>query len=189
MLCLVNTCHRTASDSAIWPQLLSTFRFIFSHASSFLSVPKLVSHTARNLSSSLLPPMTDTCRFFATSSGCFRGSSCKFRHENPSVDGTDGNALPAIVSTPLHGRSTIPCKFFAQGYCLRGQNCAFKHDISSVGGASSSSEGVEENEGEEKEEVICAICFDAPSTFGLLSTFDFGHNLASDFGLEPDLSF
>ncbi|KAF9901439.1 hypothetical protein EC991_006110 [Linnemannia zychae] len=79
------------------------------------------------------------------------------------------------------------------GYCLRGDNCWFSHDRTIIEGRSRASDAVEGtdpgqasseltsttadasangyNDGEdENEDQKCAICFEVPSTFGLLAT-------------------
>lgn len=81
------------------------------------------------------------------------------------------------VSTRTRSRVNIPpaqlsCKFFRAGYCARGDTCWFKHeaptspapveppDATSPAPAS----GASDDEAEP-----CAICFDKPETFGLMT--------------------
>ncbi|KAL7276600.1 hypothetical protein RUND412_000403 [Rhizina undulata] len=100
------------------------------------------------------------------------------------VDGVERKILPP---------KDIPCRFFVKGYCSRGRSCWFKHDPSLVGiedskkreshsGGNENSKGKGRETGNEKcedgteaqtsERETCAICFEVPTTYGLLTSCD-----------------
>ncbi|KAF7294432.1 hypothetical protein MKEN_01435700 [Mycena kentingensis (nom. inval.)] len=79
------------------------------------------------------------CRYFKTERGCYNGKACKFLHES--------NHSPYDLNKQ--------CRFFAAGFCRRGDECWFVHD-------KDSSSGIQE------EDDLCSICFERPTTYGLL---------------------
>ncbi|KAL1745876.1 hypothetical protein HDZ31DRAFT_81651 [Schizophyllum fasciatum] len=90
------------------------------------------------------------CAYYKQPRGCFAGSRCKFLHGEPS----DANA-PKL--TPYDAAKT--CRFFANGYCRHGDSCWFKH----IKPGSSSSQTLEDAEDDG-----CGICYEKPTTYGLL---------------------
>lgn len=117
-----------------------------------------------------------TCRYFATTRGCYNGDNCRFLH-----DGTEppcelrkicrfyakGSHLLAIRRSSL---PTKPTLFDAPGYCLHGSKCWYKH-VTPVHkeDAGPSLEEAEPEPPAPVEEITCGICFEVPVQFGLLS--------------------
>lgn len=68
--------------------------------------------------------------------------------------------------------SQVPCRYFAAGYCQRGPACYYKHDLSSVTlpGLENTGEGEKTREPENTD--TCAICYEVPTTYGLLTSCD-----------------
>ncbi|TRM60714.1 hypothetical protein BD626DRAFT_406853 [Schizophyllum amplum] len=91
------------------------------------------------------------CKYYKEPRGCFAGSRCKFFHGEPGA--TDGPTL-----TPYDASKT--CRFFAKGYCNRGDSCWFRHVQSEVSSSRATLEDVEDDQ--------CCICFEKPTTYGLL---------------------
>jgi E3 ubiquitin-protein ligase makorin len=89
----------------------------------------------------------EKCIFFNSSSGCARGSNCKFSHsrEEQSV-----------------------CRYFKLGSCKRGSSCFYKHDIQNSPSEGSSRADVQAINPKSGEEIVCAVCFEDPQQFGLL---------------------
>ncbi|KAF9278918.1 hypothetical protein BGZ68_008242, partial [Mortierella alpina] len=101
---------------------------------------------------------------------------------------TDSQASSASTSTttrPAYA-AVRPCQWYMAGYCLRGDSCWFSHDRAWIDpsyrrndtvavddsdeedqGAAALS-GAREDSDNEAESQKCAICFEEPSTFGLL---------------------
>ncbi|KAG8946105.1 hypothetical protein FRC04_012083 [Tulasnella sp. 424] len=116
-----------------------------------------------------------TCRYFATTRGCYNGDNCRFLH-----DGTEppcelrkicrfyakGSHLLAIRCSSL---PTKPTLFDTAGYCLHGSKCWYKH-VTPVHkeDAGSSLEEAEPEPPAPVEEITCGICFEVPVQFGLL---------------------
>lgn len=109
-----------------------------------------------------------TCRYYNHPRGCYAGNKCKFIHANPSELSDESKPL----LTPYDQAKR--CKFYAQGkgnhgrperlnlrhmlgFCKRGDKCWFVHDSGS---------------GDEIEREDCSICFETPTTYGLLSMFE-----------------
>jgi hypothetical protein len=85
----------------------------------------------------------NSCRFFAKSGGCARGTSCRYVHDanlNPlvpafvpmelstrlsTIEINDRNIEPK--TTPKDNRSEVPCVFFQKGQCRKGHACPFAH--------------------------------------------------------------
>ncbi|KAG0214855.1 hypothetical protein BGX33_001751 [Mortierella sp. NVP41] len=102
---------------------------------------------------------------------------------------SSSNARPAYAATK-------PCNWYMAGYCLRGDNCWFSHDRAIIEGRTrgggvvedgaattpgqanedTSASGAAEaraggsNDDDDNEDQKCAICFEVPTTFGLLAT-------------------
>ncbi|KAG0123597.1 hypothetical protein HOY82DRAFT_636867 [Tuber indicum] len=85
---------------------------------------------------------------------------------SPSVDAA---ASKPRVNLPA---SLVPCRYFAAGYCQRGPACFYKHDLSSVTlpGLESADKGKKTHEPENTD--TCAICYEIPVTYGLLTSCD-----------------
>jgi E3 ubiquitin-protein ligase makorin len=111
-----------------------------------------------------------TCRYYTTPRGCFAGDKCKFTHADPQ----QAAAATSPILTPYdrakrckyyaNGMSGIECcsttdrdTSIISGFCKRGENCWFLHVIDSP------------REAESDEDELCSICFERPTTFGLLS--------------------
>ncbi|PIL24964.1 hypothetical protein GSI_12851 [Ganoderma sinense ZZ0214-1] len=86
------------------------------------------------------------CAYYNTKYGCYAGDRCKFLH------GQDERLTS-------YDRSKV-CRFYAAGYCIHGDKCWFVH----ADPGSSSSKPPADFE----EENLCAICYDKPTTYGLL---------------------
>ena len=102
------------------------------------------------------------CQYYNTPRGCFAGDKCKFLHgEPPSEDSS--------LLTPYDRAKR--CRFYAQGnflssnfkplssssfsgFCKRGDACWFIH--------------ASESKSEDDEDELCSICFEKPTTYGLL---------------------
>ncbi|KAF9425498.1 hypothetical protein BGZ94_007492 [Podila epigama] len=76
-------------------------------------------------------------------------------------------------------RFSKPCRWYLAGYCRRGDECWFSHDIASTSGPggtsfrtndASSSETLQDSSEDDDVDRKCAICFDVPTTFGLLAS-------------------
>ncbi|KAE9100513.1 hypothetical protein PF010_g14789 [Phytophthora fragariae] len=81
---------------------------------------------------------TSACRFFQSPQGCFRGTSCTFRHdgESSSVDDVALSAANPYANGSIPSASTQPraCRFFqAEGGCRNGSSCPFIHDAGASG--------------------------------------------------------
>ncbi|KIY70308.1 hypothetical protein CYLTODRAFT_196202 [Cylindrobasidium torrendii FP15055 ss-10] len=87
-----------------------------------------------------------TCKYYKDPRGCFAGGKCKFKHAEPDVE----------ALTPYDQAKT--CRFYVQGYCKRGESCWFKHSLPKSTGSAA----------EDDEPEPCSICFDTPTTYGLL---------------------
>jgi E3 ubiquitin-protein ligase makorin len=68
----------------------------------------------------------------------------------------------------------VPCKFFKAGYCSRGETCWFKHEAPKAkageGEPAAAASTVPATAAEDEEP--CAICFDKPETYGLMTGCD-----------------
>ncbi|KAL7686843.1 putative Zinc finger, CCCH-type, ribonuclease H-like superfamily, Zinc finger, CCCH-type superfamily [Plasmopara halstedii] len=75
---------------------------------------------------------TTACRFFQSPQGCFRGSSCTFRHDHEvhSNDVSLSLANPYVNGTIPTSNQPQTCHFFtADSGCRNGSNCPFAHLI------------------------------------------------------------
>ncbi|KAF7796341.1 hypothetical protein EIP86_007518 [Pleurotus ostreatoroseus] len=101
------------------------------------------------------------CKYYQTPRGCFAGANCRFLHG-------EGERL-----TPYDKNKT--CRYFAAGFCHRGEKCWFRHVQPAPEGTQLSVEApvaqVAQNV-EEDDELMCAICYETPVTFGLLGWRD-----------------
>ncbi|KAG5639581.1 hypothetical protein H0H81_010783 [Sphagnurus paluster] len=98
------------------------------------------------------------CKYYTTPRGCFAGPACKFLHTSePAVDPSGSRP---VALTPFD--QAKHCRYFAEGYCKRGDQCWFLHVVEAAPGA------VAEQQSREGEEEVCSICFEKPSTYGLL---------------------
>ncbi|EJF64258.1 hypothetical protein DICSQDRAFT_53855 [Dichomitus squalens LYAD-421 SS1] len=90
------------------------------------------------------------CAYYKTDRGCYQGDKCKFLHgESERLTPFDKSKL---------------CRFYAAGFCRRGDQCWFKHVDSATPGSSSREPPSDPHE----EEYLCSICYDKPTTYGLL---------------------
>ncbi|GJJ73539.1 E3 ubiquitin-protein ligase makorin [Entomortierella parvispora] len=105
------------------------------------------------------------------------------------------SARPSTLTQPTPGsaRPTFaqmtPCRWYLAGYCCRGEACWFSHDRAVIGTAlggeyrsrdGEDSESLYPDAAEnasvsaapalEEDDMKCAICFEIPSTFGLLAS-------------------
>jgi len=119
-------------------------------------------------------------------------SSSSSSSSSPSPQ-APSSARPLTRTHPAPGgtRPTFaertPCRWYLAGYCCRGEACWFSHDRVVIGtalGSEHQSRDGEDNEGVypnttenanvsatpalEEDDMKCAICFEIPSTFGLL---------------------
>ncbi|KAJ8515730.1 hypothetical protein ONZ45_g6898 [Pleurotus djamor] len=95
------------------------------------------------------------CKYYSQPRGCFAGSSCKFLHGDPETE----------ELTP-YDKAKV-CRFYQQGYCKRGDACWFRHvkaDQPTASPTPGPSSEVQLNGSDE----ICSICFEVPTTYGLL---------------------
>ncbi|CAG8554306.1 5982_t:CDS:2 [Paraglomus brasilianum] len=61
--------------------------------------------------------------------------------------------------------SAIPCRFYQQGYCRFGSGCWFLHEIPDKSGNKEAITDVDDTP-------TCSICYEIPTTFGLLVSCD-----------------
>ncbi|KAM5533849.1 hypothetical protein V8D89_012512 [Ganoderma adspersum] len=90
------------------------------------------------------------CAYYNTKYGCYAGDRCKFLH------GKDEHLTS-------YDRSKV-CRFHAAGYCKHGDDCWFIH-VNPTKPDSSSPKLLADSE----EELLCVICYDKPTTYGLLA--------------------
>ncbi|KAF9525970.1 hypothetical protein CPB83DRAFT_940817 [Crepidotus variabilis] len=95
------------------------------------------------------------CRYYTTPRGCFAGDRCKFLHGVPEGQSVVDKPLLTPYDTAKR------CRYFDQGFCKRGENCWFLHKTDGKDGSI--------NVPADDEEEFCSICFEKPSTFGLLN--------------------
>ncbi|KAG0204800.1 hypothetical protein BGX28_003372 [Mortierella sp. GBA30] len=95
---------------------------------------------------------------------------------------TETQSQASTTSTRPAYAATRPCQWYMSGYCLRGDSCWFSHDRSIINQSYreatvdlSDDEGQEEalpssqdDNDAEADSQKCAICFEEPTTFGLL---------------------
>ncbi|KDR65729.1 hypothetical protein GALMADRAFT_162397 [Galerina marginata CBS 339.88] len=98
------------------------------------------------------------CRYYNVPRGCFAGDKCKFLHGEPPIDAKPGD--PPLL-TPYDKAKR--CRYFAQGFCKRGDACWFVHAVDSKDDTRSPARPLDEDEDE-----LCSICFEKPTTYGLL---------------------
>ncbi|TPX39063.1 hypothetical protein SeMB42_g06489 [Synchytrium endobioticum] len=140
------------------------------------------------------------CRFHIQPGGCLRGNHCHFLHLGPPTGPQEHNTVRVNPLSNAINPCGAPCKFFARGNCRRGDQCAFVHagqpmlppvcfaPARSAPPSSSSSKtpaqhsksaaqptkepviGSTENHAED--EIICAVCFEKPTVYGLLPECD-----------------
>lgn len=127
------------------------------------------------------PTTTPVCHFFALNGSCRNGDSCAFSHN----------------VTPGDTRSVV-CSFFRKGSCRYGDSCRFRHDdglenaasfldddspavpsatAAAAGGVcqscnDDSATQQDDNDDDDDDELICGICMEHPTKFGLLSGCD-----------------
>ncbi|KAF5336036.1 hypothetical protein D9611_006203 [Ephemerocybe angulata] len=140
--------------------------------------------------SALTPPNTGSarpqthkprgvCRYYKEPRGCFAGDHCKFLHGDPvsnppsaSETSSAASERPAPVLLTPYDQAKI-CRYYVNGFCKRGEGCWFRHvlDPKKAGGTDGKREAEEVDDGSESDSEAppCSICFEAPSTYGLLS--------------------
>lgn len=101
-------------------------------------------------------PPRPVCRYF-NAGYCRAGSTCLYAHSS--------NLGPS----PRQEKQV--CRFYNNGYCRRGDSCWFRHIIATPVPAGSRANQTEEKakDNNEAEELLCSICFDEPTQFGLLT--------------------
>ncbi|KAJ3091001.1 hypothetical protein HK102_002000, partial [Quaeritorhiza haematococci] len=98
------------------------------------------------------------------------------RFPSPNKALRTGGSQGGSSSSSAAANDTPLCRYFQHGYCARGNRCFFKHLIPTTGrGENSTGEGSSSAGGQsqatatgEELEQTCAICYEAPKTFGLL---------------------
>ncbi|CAA7267402.1 unnamed protein product [Cyclocybe aegerita] len=98
------------------------------------------------------------CKYYNAPRGCFAGDKCKFLHSEPP-------ASPKSDDPPLltpHDKSKR-CRYYAEGFCKRGDACWFLHTSDSKDKRPATNSALDE-----EEEEFCSICFEKPTTYGLL---------------------
>mmetsp|Transcript_5553 Transcript_5553/g.13078 ORF Transcript_5553/g.13078 Transcript_5553/m.13078 type:complete len:388 (-) Transcript_5553:116-1279(-) len=106
------------------------------------------------------------CHFFAMNGSCRNGDNCAFSHD----------VLPGDT------RSVV-CSFFRKGSCRYGDSCRFSHDLSvleeeepaataACQPCSNANNSTPTTQDEDEADLICGICMDHPTKFGLLSGCD-----------------
>ncbi|KAG5643104.1 hypothetical protein DXG03_001568 [Asterophora parasitica] len=96
------------------------------------------------------------CKYYTTSRGCFAGNSCKFLHTPESAVDPSGSTPAAL--TPFDRAKR--CRYYAEGFCRRGDKCWFLHVVDK--------EPVTEGSSDSEDDEACSICFEKPTTYGLL---------------------
>lgn len=96
------------------------------------------------------------------------------------IVGSDSTIVASPAASTSLNHSQITCKYFAAGNCTRGDSCWFKHDSSTrtrrsmnTNGAvpaSQSTAAASSRNGNPDDP--CAICFDKPQTYGLMTGCD-----------------
>ncbi|KAL5633211.1 hypothetical protein ACGC1H_003642 [Rhizoctonia solani] len=94
-------------------------------------------------------PPRAVCRYFSTPRGCRAGSTCLYAH----------NTAPG--PSPRQEKQT--CYYYNKGYCRRGASCWYLHAEPASGSKELNSKP------KESEDLVCSICFDVPTEFGLLA--------------------
>ena len=90
------------------------------------------------------------CKYYNSPTGCLAGRTCKFLHGDEKV-------------TP-YDKAKV-CKFFAAGFCKRGTDCWFVHEQQSQPRSGSQQQDIVEDQSDDD---LCCICFEKPTTYGLL---------------------
>ncbi|TGO41362.1 hypothetical protein BHYA_0023g00670 [Botrytis hyacinthi] len=78
------------------------------------------------------------CKYFITSTGCGRGSTCQYSHDTTttkhmpdlilSLISNEENQPPGQNLRPI-ATKIIACRFLAKGHCQKGEDCPFSHGI------------------------------------------------------------
>ncbi|KAF9557323.1 hypothetical protein CPC08DRAFT_668777 [Agrocybe pediades] len=96
------------------------------------------------------------CRYYNVPRGCFAGNNCKFLHGEPSADSKPED--PPLL-TPYD--QSKRCRYYEQGFCKRGDACWFVHALPPS--------KITTTADVEAEDELCSVCFEKPTTYGLLS--------------------
>ncbi|OWZ08063.1 hypothetical protein PHMEG_00019456 [Phytophthora megakarya] len=71
---------------------------------------------------------SSVCRFFQSPQGCFRGSSCTFRHDGQAVERVSLSPANPYANGAIAASQPRACRFFAsESGCRNGGNCPFVH--------------------------------------------------------------
>ncbi|CAG8538208.1 893_t:CDS:2 [Paraglomus occultum] len=91
------------------------------------------------------------------------GSKCAQKSTNREAVGesTWSNAQERVNTQP----SVIPCRFYQQGYCRFGSECWFLHEVPDKLGNKAAIT-------DKDDAPTCSICYEVPTTFGLLVSCD-----------------
>ncbi|KAH7090109.1 hypothetical protein BKA62DRAFT_725722 [Auriculariales sp. MPI-PUGE-AT-0066] len=113
-----------------------------------------------------------TCRFYNKPGGCFADERCKFMHVTPGC--LERGAPESLLISPYDANKI--CRFFQQGHCRHGAACWFKHVLSGDGPVSPAAKPLVQGTisatvaDDDDGEVLCAVCYEVPSEFGLLDS-------------------
>ncbi|KAA8913785.1 hypothetical protein FN846DRAFT_928630 [Sphaerosporella brunnea] len=84
---------------------------------------------------------------------------------------TAAAATTARTERRVEPPAQTPCKFFKAGYCSRGEKCWFEHEAPKEKTAKVDTHATVAAE-TSKDEEPCAICFEKPETYGLMTGCD-----------------
>ncbi|KAG0271581.1 hypothetical protein BGZ95_000593 [Linnemannia exigua] len=142
--------------------------------------------------STTIAPRRSTSGASQTSSPSLSSSSGASTAQTQVLSSSSSSPSSSSSTRPAYAAAR-PCNWYMAGYCLRGDNCWFSHDRAVIEGRSrggSAEEAVapgqagneltsttadanpngNSNGEDENEDQKCAICFEIPSTFGLLAS-------------------
>ncbi|QRV88894.1 E3 ubiquitin-protein ligase makorin-1 [Ceratobasidium sp. AG-Ba] len=95
-------------------------------------------------------PPRPICRYFSLPGGCRAGSTCRYAH----------SAEPG--RSPQQSKQL--CRFYNNGHCRHGDQCWYLHATPESSKTSNEPAKVDQDD-----ELVCAICFEEPKQFGLLT--------------------
>ncbi|KAH0611909.1 uncharacterized protein H6S33_009961 [Morchella sextelata] len=116
--------------------------------------------------------------------GPYSPTAAPFTPSSSASASTFKGATPEIGERVNLPPSSVPCRFFLKGYCSRGSTCWYAHDVAAVPGVEdvviNTTAAVDEKgkcsasaaDDKTDTEECCAICFEVPSTYGLLTNCD-----------------
>ncbi|KAG8769006.1 hypothetical protein FRC12_005222 [Ceratobasidium sp. 428] len=100
-------------------------------------------------------PPRPVCKYFSTPGGCRAGSTCRYAHSS------------ALGKSPQ--QSNQICRFYNNGHCRRGDECWYRHVAPTPASTSMAPAADGKFKAEETEDLVCSICFEEPTQFGLLT--------------------